>query len=98
MACSGRHLATINELPTFPGPDSYALLFLFIFLSLTMMYFSAMLSVVEFEFENDNRVLSRDDIKRMSAELTLANQRRAMSQPAANQRSRSKMPRRRRKR
>jgi len=26
--CGGRHLATRNELPPFPGPDNYALLFL----------------------------------------------------------------------
>jgi len=60
---------------------------------------TAILSSVaaEFEFENDNRVLSRDDLKRQSAELLLANQRRAMSQSATNEKSRSKMPRRRRK-
>jgi len=52
-----------------------------------------LLSITEFEFDNDNRVLSRDDIKRMSAELLLANQRRALSPAPTNQ----KMTRRRRK-
>jgi len=32
----------------------------------------------EFEFDIENRVLSRDDIKRMSAELLLANRRRPL--------------------
>jgi len=52
-----------------------------------------LLSVAEFEFDSDNRVLSRDDIKRMSAELLMANQRRGMSSAATNQ----KISRRRRK-
>jgi len=41
----------------------------------------------EFEFDNDNRVLSRDDIKRMSAELLLANQRRALAPAPTNQKT-----------
>jgi len=35
----------------------------------------------EFEFDADNRVLSRDDVKRMSADLLLANQRRSQLSP-----------------
>jgi len=48
-----------------------------------------LLCVAELEFENHNHVLSRDDIKRMSAELLMTNQHRAASEMSGSQKSRS---------